>query len=346
MNKNPAQRVNLTSVARTAPTTKPHGWREALKRAHRHPDTLLAALGLSDQADAFQPDHAAFKLLVPEAFVRRMEIGNINDPLLQQVLPHRDETQLEAGYHTDPVGDHASHQGGGVLRKYHGRALVITTGACAVHCRYCFRQHFPYATESSLHQGWLRALEAIAQDTSINEVILSGGDPLMLSERQLSAFTDGLAQLPHVRRLRLHTRVPVVLPERIDDHFMAWLRGLPWPVVMVIHANHPNEFDDALNQAMQRLRPHCAALLNQAVLLAGINDRAPALIELAERSFTCGVLPYYLHQLDRVQGAQRFAVSDDHALALMDILRRQLPGYLVPRLVREAAGQPYKLPML
>jgi EF-P beta-lysylation protein EpmB len=346
MNKISAQRVNPTSVARTAPTTKPHGWRDALKRAYRHPNALLAALGLTDQTNAFQPDHPAFKLLVPEAFVRRMEMGNINDPLLQQVLPHADETQIVAGYHTDPVGDHASHQGGGVLHKYHGRALVITTGACAVHCRYCFRQHFPYATESSLHQGWLRALETIAQDTSINEVILSGGDPLMLSERQLSAFTDGLAQLAHVRRLRLHTRVPVVLPERIDNDFMAWLQSLPWPVVMVIHANHPNEFDDALSQAMQRLRPHCAALLNQAVLLAGINDQSSTLIELAEKAFACGVLPYYLHQLDRVRGAQRFAVSDRRALALMGTLRCQLPGYLVPKLVREEAGQPYKLPIL
>jgi len=346
MTKSPAEQVNPTSVARTAPTTKPSDWRAALKRAYRQPEALLAALGLSEQAAAYQPDHPSFRLLVPEAFVRRMQPGRMDDPLLQQVLPQADEAQLADGYRTDPVGDRASYQGGGVLHKYQGRALVITTGACAVHCRYCFRQHFPYATDSSLHQGWMQALETIAQDPSINEVILSGGDPLMLTEAQLSAFTDGLAQLPHVRRLRLHTRVPVVLPERVDDALLGWIERLPWPLVMVIHANHPNEFDADLSRAMQRLRPQCAALLNQSVLLAGINDQADTLIDLMEKGFACGVLPYYLHQLDRVQGAQRFAVSDTQALAIMHELRRQLPGYLVPKLVREEAGQPYKLPLL
>lgn len=346
MTNYPAAQVNPASVSRTGPTTKPSDWRAALKRAYRHPEALLAALGLDAQAARYQPDHPSFRLLVPEAFVQRMQHGRIDDPLLQQVLPHADEAQIIDGYALDPVGDRASYQGGGVLHKYHGRALVITTGACAVHCRYCFRQHFPYATESSLHQGWLRALEAIAKDPSITEVILSGGDPLMLTETQLSAFTDGLAQLPHVRRLRLHTRVPVVLPQRVDDALLAWIEKLPWPLVMVVHANHPNEFDAELSHAMQRLHPHCAALLNQSVLLAGINDQAETLIDLAEKGFACGVLPYYLHQLDRVQGAQRFAVSDTKALAIMDELRRQLPGYLVPKLVREEAGQPYKLPVL
>lgn len=346
MTKYPAAQVNPASVSRTGPTTKPSDWRAALKRAYRHPEALLDALGLTEQSAGYQPDHPSFRLMVPESFVQRMQPGRIDDPLLQQVLPHADEAQAIDGYGLDPVGDRASYQGGGVLHKYHGRALVITTGACAVHCRYCFRQHFPYATDSSLHQGWLRALEAIAKDPSITEVILSGGDPLMLTEAQLSAFTDGLAQLPHVRRLRLHTRVPVVLPQRVDDALLAWIENLPWPLVMVIHANHPNEFDAELSHAMQRLQSHCAALLNQSVLLAGINDQADTLIDLAEKGFACGVLPYYLHQLDRVQGAQRFAVSDTKALAIMDELRRQLPGYLVPKLVREEAGQPYKLPVL
>lgn len=335
-----------SSLARTASFTKVSAWREEMKRAYRSPAELLHALELPEQAARYAKlPSSRFQMLVPQALVARMRPGDPNDPLLLQVLPHPDEMEPAVGYHSDPVGDLASQRGGGVLHKYHGRALVVSTGACAVHCRYCFRQQFPYATQSSLHQGWAQTLAVIASDDSIEEVILSGGDPLMLSERQLFEFTDGLAQVPHVRRLRLHTRVPVALPARVDEGLLQWLSSLPWPVVMVIHANHPNEFDHALQQAMRDLAPHCAALLNQAVLLAGINDCAETLIALMERGFACGVLPYYLHCLDPIEGGQRFAVNDQRALALMDTLRRRLPGYLVPRLVRETAGEPYKRPV-
>ncbi|MGY6629840.1 MAG: EF-P beta-lysylation protein EpmB [Wenzhouxiangella sp.] len=332
-------------LPRTPAKPKRSDWREQLRQAYREPASLLHDLGLASQALAASAQ-PAFPMLVPRAFARRMQPGNANDPLLRQVLPVNDETVATAGFVSDPVGDQASRQARGVLHKYQGRALLITTGACAVHCRYCFRQAFPYSAEQAAHQQWQAALDYLASETSVDEVILSGGDPLMLATERLRQLTDALQGLPHIKRLRIHTRLPVVLPARVTNALCRWLAELPWPVVMVIHANHANEFDADVDQAIGRLAKANVHLLNQAVLLAGVNDSVDALAALMERSLAARVLPYYLHVLDRVSGAQRFERSDEEAIALIEQLRRRLSGYLVPRLVREVAGEPYKQPLI
>lgn len=335
--------MNDNSLARTAFAPKQAGWREQLRNAERNPLVLLERLGL-EASD--EPAISRFPMLVPQAFVDRMRPGDRRDPLLLQVLPDRRESETAPGYGDDPVGDHASSAGHGVLHKYRGRVLLVTTGACAVHCRYCFRQAFPYASENAGSGRWRGALDYIAADESIEEVILSGGDPLMLPTRRLRELTTQLAGIGHLRRLRIHTRLPVILPDRVTDNLLNWLSDLPWPAVMVIHANHANEFDEAVAGAIQKVRNRGVHVLNQAVLLAGVNDSAAALTDLMRRAFEAGALPYYLHLLDPVAGARRFDTDELSARSMMDSLRRELSGYLVPRLVREIAGEPYKLPVL
>jgi EF-P beta-lysylation protein EpmB len=265
------------------------------------------------------------------------------------VLPLDDEDRLVPGFGLDAVGDGAAKGGTGVIHKYEGRALLIATGSCAIHCRYCFRRHFPYAEETAAAGGWAPALQYLRANPSIREVILSGGDPLSLSTAKLAELTDGLRGLPQITRLRLHTRLPVVLPERIDGEFLDWIAALPWPVVMVMHANHANEIgangaDDGVREACAALRARGVHLLNQAVLMRGVNDSADALVALSEALFAAGVLPYYLHLLDRVQGAAHFEVPEAEALALRDAIHARLPGFLLPRLVREIAGEAGKTP--
>jgi EF-P beta-lysylation protein EpmB len=261
------------------------------------------------------------------------------------VLPQLAELYEAPGFTDDAVGDLATMRAHGLLHKYEGRALLIAAGSCAVNCRYCFRRHFPYAGELAAAHAWREAVDCLAGDDSIREVILSGGDPLVLSTRKLTDLTDALRDVPHVIRLRIHSRLPVVLPERIDDAFCAWLSGLPLQRVVVLHANHPNELDASVEAACARLREAGATLLNQSVLLRGVNDDAAALAGLSERLFACGVLPYYLHQLDRVRGTAHFEVPDARARGLVDGLRARLPGYLVPRLVRELPGESAKTPI-
>ncbi len=321
-------------------------WRRLWRDAVCDPRELLALLGLEALA-AHVSDAACaqFPLRVPRGFVARMRHGDRHDPLLRQVLPLDDEDRIVPGFDLDAVGDAAARIGEGVLRKYRGRALLIATGSCAVHCRYCFRRHFPYADDTAARAGWRSAIELIAADHGIDEVILSGGDPLSLATARLAELTDALARIPHLRRLRIHSRLPVVLPERIDAGLLAWLRALPWPVAVVIHANHGNEFDPSVDAALARLRDTGAALLNQAVLLRGVNDSVDALAALSERAYAAGVLPYYLHQLDRVAGTAHFEVADEEARSLHAALSARLSGYLVPKLVREVAGDPAKRPL-
>ena len=322
-------------------------WRQAWREAVRDPRELLAMLGLDGLASGISDEAAAqFPLRVPRGFVARMRHGDPADPLLRQVLPVLDEERIVPGFGLDAVGDEAARRGGGVIHKYNGRALLIATGSCAVHCRYCFRRHYPYAEDTAAAAGWREAVELIRADASIHEVILSGGDPLSLADHKLAELTDALRGAPHIRRLRIHTRLPIVLPGRVDAGLLAWLRGLPWPVAIVVHANHANEFDAAVDAAMAALRDAGATLLNQAVLLRGVNDSLEALADLCERGHAAGVLPYYLHQLDRVAGAAHFEVDDAQALALHAALAASLPGYLVPRLVREVAGAPGKTPLV
>jgi EF-P beta-lysylation protein EpmB len=313
----------------------------------RDPRELLALLGLDTQAERLSDAAMAqFPLRVPRGFIARMRHGDPHDPLLRQVLPITDEERVVPGFGLDAVGDTAARSGHGVIQKYNGRALLIATGSCAVNCRYCFRRHYPYAEDTAAASGWRAAVALIAGDASIHEVILSGGDPLSLADHKLAELTDALRGIPHIRRLRLHTRLPIVLPDRVDAGLLGWLRGLPWPVAVVLHANHAHEFDASVDAALAALRDAGATLLNQAVLLRGVNDSVDALAQLCERGFAAGVLPYYLHQLDKVAGAAHFEVSDADALALHAALAARLPGYLVPKLVREIQGQPGKTPLL
>ena len=329
----------------------PPRWQQLWRDAVRDPRELLSMLGLEGSALAASllpgsgTADAPFPLRVPRGFVARMRHGDPDDPLLRQVLPLDDESRPMPGFTLDAVGDGAARAASGVIRKYRGRALLVTTGSCAVHCRYCFRRHFPYAQETAAAAGWHEAIELIRADAAIDEVILSGGDPWSLATPKLAELTDALASIGHLRRLRIHTRLPIVLPERVDDALLAWLSALPWPVTVVVHANHAQEFDASVDAALAGLRTAGATLLNQAVLLRGVNDSVDALAALSERGHRAGVLPYYLHQLDRVQGAAHFEVSDDEARRLHAALAARLSGYLVPRLVREVAGDPGKRPL-
>lgn len=320
-------------------------WRRPWRDAVTEPLELLRLLGLEALADRIPTDAAGFPLRVPRGFVARMRPGDPADPLLRQVLPLDLETLEVEGFGLDAVGDADARSGRGVLQKYQGRALLVATGSCAVHCRYCFRRHYPYGEDSAAANAWQAALDTLAADPSVDEVILSGGDPLSLSTAKLRELSERLLALPQVRRLRIHTRLPVVLPERIDAELLHWLGALPLQKVVVIHANHANEFDAAVAHALSGLRAAGATVLNQAVLLRGVNDDVDAQVALAEASFAAGALPYYLHQLDRVAGAAHFEVSDQDALSLESALRKRLPGYLVPRLVREQAGAASKLPL-
>jgi EF-P beta-lysylation protein EpmB len=335
--------ITASPAARLSPTAP--DWRELWRDAITDAGELLDAVGLAHLADRLPAADAGFALRVPRGFVTRMRPGDPQDPLLLQVLPQLAELEQVPGFSADAVGDLAAREAQGVLHKYHGRALLIASGSCAVNCRYCFRRHFPYGEEIAAAGQWRQALAHLQADRSISELILSGGDPLALATAKLEELARGLAALPHVTRLRIHTRLPVVLPERIDAPFLAWLEALPLQKVVVLHANHANEFDAGVDAACAALRRAGATLLNQSVLLRGINDGLEALTALSERLFAAGVLPYYLHQLDRVQGAAHFEVDDARALALVEAMRGRLPGYLVPRLVREVAGDASKRPL-
>lgn len=330
-----------------APTPlQPPNWQQLWRQSVRDPQQLLQMLGLERCALSLSADAVAqFPLRVPLGFIARMRHGDPTDPLLRQVLPLDAEMQPMPGFTLDAVGDTEAQAGAGVIRKYQGRALLVTTGSCAVNCRYCFRRHFPYAEQTAAVGGWQEAVELIRCDRQIDEVILSGGDPLSLGTSKLGELTAALACIPHIRRLRIHTRLPVVLPERVDAPLLDWMAALPWPVAVVLHANHANEFDASVDAAVSGLRATGATVLNQAVLLAGVNDSVDALVDLSERSFAAGVLPYYLHQLDRVQGAAHFEVDDDKARGMHAAMTERLSGYLVPRLVREVAGGSGKAPL-
>ena len=325
---------------------QPARWQQGWREAVRDPQELLSLLGLETLAAQVSVQaNAQFPLRVPRGFVARMRHGDAQDPLLRQVLPLDEEMRVVPGFSLDAVGDEAARAGTGLLHKYRGRALLVATGSCAVNCRYCFRRHFPYAGETAAREGWAGAVAAIAADPSIEEVIVSGGDPLSLATPKLAELSAQLATIGHLKRLRIHSRLPIVLPERVDAELLQWLAGLPWPVAFVVHANHANEFDASVDAAMAALRGAGVHLLNQAVLLRGVNDSVDALAALCERGFAAGVLPYYLHQLDRVTGVAHFEVPDDEARALHAALAARLSGYLVPKLVREVAGDSGKRPL-
>lgn len=320
-------------------------WQAQLRDAVSSGAELLSLLQLDPSQCGFSAAASAeFALKVPHSFVARIEPANPEDPLLRQVLSHEQELRVTPGYSEDPVGetgDAISHPG--IIQKYRGRALLVLAGACAINCRYCFRRHFPYAENRNSRQQWREALAHIAADASLDEVILSGGDPLLQGDRQLAELIDQLAEIPHLKRLRVHSRMPVVLPARVTAGLLDALSATRLQAVMVIHSNHRNEINAEVSQALQAIKDCSIPLLNQAVLLAGVNDSEDALADLSESLFAAGVLPYYLHLLDKVRGAAHFDVTEERGIELIEQLERRLPGYLVPRLVREQAGEPAKV---
>lgn len=322
-------------------------WQDALRDAIRDPAELCRLLELPPEALAAAPAvDRQFRLFVPRGFAARMRPGDPHDPLLRQVLPLADETAELPGYSADPVGDASAARRPGLLQKYRGRALLVTTGICAVHCRYCFRRHYPYqATPRSL-ADWEPALRAIAADCSLGEVILSGGDPLSVSDGPLAELVGRLAAIRHLRRLRIHTRLPIVIPERVTDELIALIQRTRLSTIVVVHANHAHELDDHVAAGVAKMVDAGIVLLNQAVLLRGVNDTAEAQAALCERLVDLRVMPYYLHQLDRVSGAAHFEVPVTTGRRIMEELRARLPGYAVPRYVQEIPGAEAKIVLI
>jgi len=331
-------------MLRTIPVTARPSWQEQLADLITDPLQLLDLLNLSPAAAGYAVEALGqFPLRVTRCYVDRMQKGNARDPLLLQVLPHNLELANVAGYDDDPLEETGANPVPGVLHKYHGRVLLITTQNCAIHCRYCFRRHFPYADNRQSRADWDQSLDYIRGDATIEEVILSGGDPLAIANGHLQFLLERIGTIAHVRRIRLHTRLPILLPDRIDATLLTLLQALPQQVVLVIHANHAQEIDDSVLDACRRLREAGVHLLNQSVLLAGINDDADTLTQLSQRLFAAGVLPYYLHMLDKVHGAAHFDVPDARARALVAVMQARLPGYLVPKLARELPQERHKI---
>jgi L-lysine 2,3-aminomutase len=318
-------------------------WRAALADALRDPVELAAAVGLG-LAGAVEVAEAArrFPVRVPRELAARMRRGDPRDPLLRQFAPSADETVAVAGFGRDPLAEAGASPVPGLLHKYRGRVLLIVSGACPVHCRYCFRRHFPYGDHALGADALEAALAYVRADPSIHEVILSGGDPLSLADDALATLEARLSAIPHLRRLRVHTRWPIVVPGRVGAALLDWLGGSRLRPVVVVHCNHAAEIDDAVRAALDTLRSCGITLLNQSVLLRGVNDSAETLCELSETLHAAGVLPYYLHLLDPVEGAAHFAVGEGDARRLLREVSARLPGYLVPKLAREESGRPAK----
>jgi L-lysine 2,3-aminomutase len=320
-------------------------WQHQLRNVIGSRVELLRMLGLRLE-DAGIANGACndFALKVPRSFVQRMRPGDPHDPLLLQVLSTANEMIATPGYGRDPVGESGTAiPQRGIIHKYHGRVLLIVSSGCAVNCRYCFRRHFPYQENQNSRQQWREALQHINSDSSIEEVILSGGDPLVVTDEQLRELVDQIGAISHVKRLRIHSRLPVVIPERITGTLLDAITHTKLQTIMVIHCNHANEIDESVRAATAALRHRDITILNQAVLLAGINDSVEAQIALCQGLFAAGVLPYYLHLLDKVQGAAHFDVPENQARQLLRGMTVKLPGYMVPKLVREIAGADSKV---
>ncbi|NWK82357.1 EF-P beta-lysylation protein EpmB [Acinetobacter sp. SwsAc4] len=322
-------------------------WQSQLSDLITDPLELLNLLGLSTKQLLSGAILASeqFKLRVPRAFVGKMRIGDPFDPLLLQVLPHHLELEEYPEFVTDPLGEEAANQMAGVLHKYQSRFLLTLTGACAIHCRYCFRRHFPYQENLPKNDDWLNIKQYIEDNPAINEIILSGGDPLTLSNRKIALWIERLESLPQLKILRIHSRVPVVIPNRIDEELISILKNSRLRIVVVIHSNHASELDDFTCSKLLQLSLHHITVLNQAVLLKGVNDSATSLTHLSYRLFEARVMPYYLHVLDKVKGAQHFDLRSSEIDHIYSDVLASLPGYLVPKLVREIAGEKNKTPL-
>ena len=316
-------------------------WQQILAQGFATAEQLLDFLQLPAAVASLVAEQQ-FKTRVPRGFAARMQLGNPRDPLLLQVLAVEDELQVTPDFVHDPLSELAVNSIPGLIHKYQGRVLLTITGACAINCRYCFRRHFPYQDNNPGRAGWQPVMDYIAKDKDIHEVILSGGDPLLATDTMLEALFAQLEAIPHLTTIRIHTRIPGVLPERVTDDLIELLKASRFEVVVVLHCNHPQELDASVEKACLQLRMAGCHLLNQSVLLAGVNDTAETLAALSKCLFAYGVLPYYLHLLDKVQGAAHFDVSLTHALTIFKQLQAMLPGYLVPRLAREEAGKKHK----
>ena len=330
----------------TLNTPSREDWLTQLADVVTSPDELLQLLNVDADANLLAGRDAKrlFALRVPRAFIARMEPGNPNDPLLRQVLTSQEEFIHAPGYSTDPLEEQHSVVPG-LLHKYSNRALLLVKGGCAVNCRYCFRRHFPYAENQGTKRNWQKAMEYIAAHPELDEIIFSGGDPLMAKDHELDWLLTQLESILHIKRLRIHSRLPIVIPARITDTLVARISASSLQVLLVNHINHANEIDTAFRRAMKSLRMAGVTLLNQSVLLRGVNDNARTLADLSNGLFDAGVMPYYLHVLDRVQGAAHFMVSDEEARAIMRELLTLVSGYLVPKLAREIGGEPSKTPL-
>ncbi|HEA53922.1 hypothetical protein LCGC14_1621570 [marine sediment metagenome] len=322
-------------------------WQQLLSDSITSPRELLERLELSPEIwlAGAEAGNRLFPVRVPEPFLARMEKGNPADPLLRQVLPLDLETGVAEGFVTDPLQEDTAIQVTGLIRKYRSRALLMVTGQCAINCRYCFRRHFPYNEQRLSPADRQKVLDTLAASPEINEVIFSGGDPLAVNDQLLAQWASAISCIPHIRRIRLHTRLPVVIPQRVCEALLEWIDNTPVQVVMVLHINHPAEIDESTRRALNHLRAAGVTLLNQSVILRGINDNACVLEHLSEALFEAGVLPYYLHAFDPVAGAHHFDVSDEEARVLVRELLCRLPGFLVPRLVREVPGNAAKTPI-
>ncbi len=319
-------------------------WQTQLSEAITSVDELLSILKLESlRENVYVPKH--FELRVPRGFVAKMTIGDRDDPLLKQVLPDQREQINVTGYVADPLSENTQNPVKGMLHKYQSRVLLTITGACAIHCRYCFRQHFDYSANMPTADAKENIVNYIAEHPEINEVILSGGDPLNVTNRRLFAWLDTLESIPQLTTIRLHTRLPVVIPARLDEALLERLSQSRCHIVMVIHCNHANEIDVLTSEYLQRARAAGITLLNQAVLLKGINDSVKVQTQLSQRLFSAGVLPYYLHVLDKVAGAAHFDKDEQSSIKLYWSLLAALPGYLVPKLVRELPNKLFKVPI-
>ncbi len=318
-------------------------WQEQLAQAIRQPADLLEFAGLkADSIGYSQQAITQFPVRVPYAFANRIKKNDPNDPILRQVFPYKAEENETIGFINDPLAELSVQPVHGLLQKYNSRVLSITTGACAVHCRYCFRRHYPYQESSASSKHWQASLDHIEDDLSIEEVILSGGDPLTLSDRRLQDMCSSLATIKHIKRIRFHTRLPVVLPARITTTLLKQITDNDKSIIFVIHANHANELDNAVSNTIKRLQEFGVLVLNQSVLLKGINDSVQALINLSERLVENNVMPYYLHLLDPVAGAAHYDVPIEQAQKLIQEMQSSVSGYLIPKLVKEEIGAPSK----
>lgn len=322
---------------------KTNSWQTALISAITDPQQLIEQLELDPRL--IEPAKAAaqlFPLKVPQSFVARMKKGDPNDPLLRQVLPLNAELKIVPGFSRDPLQEKFVNPISGLLHKYQNRVLLTLTSACGVNCRYCFRRHFDYENNSPSTAGWEESLIYIEKDKAINEVIFSGGDPLIVNDVMLKNFIEKLAKISHLKRIRFHTRMPIVMPERVTDELMQAITHPQFKTIMIVHCNHPQEINDEVKQAMQKLKKANVTLMNQSVLLEGVNDNVDTLVQLSEVLFDADIQPYYLHLLDKVEGAAHFDLDRPAALQLHTEIASRLPGYLVPKLVIEEPGKPAK----